>query len=224
MRGQLLLGTGIGEHVVNNYTVYHMLFYLGFYFSPFFITFYFISVTNLSLFQPSFSFPQVPSPFHQGEGWESSCVVLRCQLGLNQDSIFLVPNMGHERSGQSERRQIFSRHRCTGLVVAGHNVGLWCHEIPGGMRVRRALREPSTGESVQLHLPPSLLRHPTEHTHGPTPSSCSWLITTALENSHYPTGVKTTVVPVLGSSVVLNGVQIKEGFVSGDSGRAAAWD
>lgn len=56
-RGQLLLGMGISQQVVNNCTVHHMTFYLGFYVSPFFITLYFISVTNLSLFQPmGFSF------------------------------------------------------------------------------------------------------------------------------------------------------------------------
>lgn len=73
MRGQLLLGTGISRQVVNNSTVHHILFYLGFYSLPFFltiiITFNFTSITKLPFFQPvGFSFSRFPSPSHQSRG------------------------------------------------------------------------------------------------------------------------------------------------------------
>lgn len=99
MRGQLLLGTGISQQVVNNCIVHHMLFYLGFYSSPFFITititFYFVSITKPSLFQPmDFSFSLFPSPTHQsrGEGMQLRGAELPARVKARQ--YFLGANEG----------------------------------------------------------------------------------------------------------------------------------
>lgn len=108
--------------------------------------------------------------------------------------------------------------------MAGGNAGLWCQgrtRFLVGMGVLRALREPSTGESLQLHLSPWLLGQPTQRgatagTVAHTLPFFSRLITAAFENSQYPTGVKTSVVPVLGSSMVLN-------EWGSDQGRICVW-
>lgn len=87
--GQLLLGTSIGQQVMNNCTVHHMIFTLNFISLPFSL--------HLTLFQllicPCsspwvFPFPNFPLLPTRAEGQGSRCTVLSHQLGLNQDSIF----------------------------------------------------------------------------------------------------------------------------------------
>jgi len=93
---ELLLGVrlGIGVQVVRNCTVHHSFCIFYYYY------FCLCCPIKLSLFQPtSFTFfPLILLPTPPGsrlEGWVSGCVVLSCQLGLNDH------RSDHKQTGKS---------------------------------------------------------------------------------------------------------------------------